>query len=104
MLIYSIIEGCTTLTALCASLHSVDAVKKGLMPISKAQLSVVNESRDYRVFVWIFYELLCIILHKHHALSKLCKELFLMGIDECTKHRALSKVLQYLLIQLAQYP
>jgi len=81
LLIYPIIEDCVTLTALCASLQSTDAVKRGLISISKAQLSVVNESRDYRVFVWIFCELLYTIIHKHHALSKLCKELTLMGID-----------------------
>ena len=33
------------------------------------------------MFVWIFCELLYLIIHKHHALSKLCKELTLMGID-----------------------
>jgi hypothetical protein len=81
LLVYSIVEDCVTLTALCDSLQSRDAEKKGLITISKTQLSVVNERRDYRVFVWIFYELLNIIIHRHHALSRLCKELCLMGID-----------------------
>jgi len=71
LLIYSIIYDCVTLTALCDSLQSRDAEKNGLISISKAQLSVVNENRDYRVFVWIFYELLYSIIHKHHALSKI---------------------------------
>lgn len=33
------------------------------------------------MFVWIFYELLYLITHRHHVLSNLCKELDLMGID-----------------------
>jgi hypothetical protein len=56
-------------------LRALGTEKKGLISISKGQLSVVNESRDYRVFVWIFYELLYLILHKHHALSKICGSL-----------------------------
>jgi hypothetical protein len=81
LMLHFILEDCETLTALCQSLHSSNAKRKGLVSISKGQLSVVNESRDYRVFVWIFYELLYLILHKHHALSKVCKELTLIGID-----------------------
>jgi putative transposase len=81
LLVYSIVEDCVTLSALCDSLQSGEAEKKGLISISKAQLSVVNESRDYRVFVWIFYELLNLITHRHHALSRLYGELSLMGID-----------------------
>lgn len=81
LLIYSIIYDRVTLTALCDSLQSKDAEKNGLISISKAQLSVVNENRDYRVFVWIFYELLYSIIHKYHALSKIYDELDLMGID-----------------------
>jgi len=81
LLVYSIVEDCVTLSALCDSLQSGEAAKKGLITISKAQLSVVNERRDYRVSVWIFYELLNIIIHRHHALSRLYKEFDLMGID-----------------------
>jgi hypothetical protein len=35
LLIDSIIEDCTTLTALCESLHSVDAKRKGLISIAR---------------------------------------------------------------------
>lgn len=33
------------------------------------------------MFVWIFYELLYTILHKHHVFSEIYKEFSLMGID-----------------------
>lgn len=80
-MIHFIIEDCVSLTQLCVSLKGKDAKFCGLEPVSKGQLSTVNKSRDYRVFVWIYYELLYKIIHKHHALQRICKDLLVAGID-----------------------
>lgn len=81
LLVYPIVANCITLTAFCDSLQSEETEKKGLITISKTRLSVVNESKDYSVFVWTFYELLYLIAHRHNAPSRVCKEFCLMGID-----------------------
>ena len=80
-MIHFIIEECVSLTQLCVSLKGKDAKLHGLEPISKGQLSTVNRNRDYRVFVWIYYELLYKIIHKHHALQRICKDFLIAGID-----------------------
>ncbi|MDI6642350.1 MAG: transposase, partial [Elusimicrobiota bacterium] len=80
-MIHFVIEECVSLTQLCVSLKGKDARFRGLEPISKGQLSTVNKTRDYRVFVWIYYELLYKIIHKHHALQRICKDLLIAGID-----------------------
>ncbi len=80
-MIHFIIEECISLTQLCVSLKGKDAKSCGLEPVSKGQLSTVNKNRDYRVFVWIYYELLYKIIHKHHALQQICKDLLIAGID-----------------------
>ena len=80
-MIHFVIEECISLTQLCVSLKGKDAKFHGLEPVSKGQLSTVNRNRDYRVFVWIFYELLYKIIHKHHALQRICKDLLIAGID-----------------------
>jgi hypothetical protein len=80
-MIHFVIEECISLTQLCVSLKGKDAKLHGLEPVSKGQLSTVNKNRDYRVFVWIYYELLYKIIHKHHALQRICKDLLIAGID-----------------------
>lgn len=73
--------------ACCTTLNEVSAltkVDKHLTPISSSQLSVVNRTRDYRIFVWIFSELLDQAVRKRHALKQICKELTLLGIDSTT--------------------
>jgi len=51
-----------------------------LIEISKSQLSKVNKTRDYRVFVWAFYELVDLIWRdrKHWRMKR---DLKVLGID-----------------------
>lgn len=72
---------CETLGELSAFLKGKIARACGLEEISKSQLSVVNKNRDYRAFVWIFCELLYQIIHRHHALQRVSKELLIAGVD-----------------------
>lgn len=72
---------CETLGELSESLKGKNARVCGLVEISKSQLSVVNKNRDYRAFVWIFCELLYQIIHRHHALQRVSKELLIAGVD-----------------------
>ena len=44
----------------------------------------MNKTRDYRIFVLIFSELLNQTVWKRHALKQICKELIILGIDTTT--------------------
>lgn len=57
-MIWHAIADCERLRELCRSLKEEIPKKYGLIEISQSQLSKVNKTRDYRVFVWIAYELL----------------------------------------------
>lgn len=80
IMIWGTIEDIDKLRELCAGLKGKYAKKEGLKEISTSQLSKVNKSRDYRVFVWIFNDLIQ-SLKKHHKLWRIKKELKILGFD-----------------------
>ena len=80
VMLWYVIGDCITLTELSDSLKGILPKKYGLIEISKSQLSKVNKSRDYRAFVWAFYELIDRIWRdrKHW---KMKRDLRILGID-----------------------
>lgn len=80
IMIWGTIEDIEKLRELCAGLKGKSAKKEGLIEISSSQLSKVNRSRDYRVFVWIFNDLIQ-SLKKHHKLWRFKRKLKLLGFD-----------------------
>ena len=51
-----------------------------MIKISKSQLSKVNKNRDYRAFIWTFYELIDLIW-KDRKHWKMKRGLKVLGID-----------------------
>jgi len=80
LIIWSAIKDCEKLRELSDGSKGIDAKKDGLIQISSSQLSKVNKTRDYRVFVLTFYELIY-GMRKYHILWRFRKELKLLGID-----------------------
>ena len=80
IMIWGTIEDIEKLRELGAGLKGKDAKKEGLVEISTSQLSKVNKSRDYRVFVWIFNDLIQ-SLKKHRKLWRFKNELKILGFD-----------------------
>ena len=80
LMIWSVIKDCEKLRELSDGSKGIDAKKDGLTQISSSQLSKVNKTRDYRVFVLLFYELIY-SMRKYHILWRFRKELKLLGID-----------------------
>jgi hypothetical protein len=58
IMLWHVIGDCTTLTELSDSLRGILPERYRLIEVSKSQLSKVNKKRDYRAFVWAFYELI----------------------------------------------
>lgn len=81
LMVHQVIEDKETLTELCMSTKSKVARARELVSISKPQLSTVNNTWDYRMFVWVFYELVYRATRKYHSLDKVKKGLRLMGLD-----------------------
>lgn len=80
IMIWGTIEDIEKLRELGAGLKGKDAKKEGLVEISTSQLSKVNRSRDYRIFVWIFNDLIQSLI-KHHSLWRFKNELKILGFD-----------------------
>jgi hypothetical protein len=80
MMVWSSIKDCEKLRELSDALKGVDAKKDGLVQISSSQLSKVNKTRDYRISVLTFYELIY-SMRKYHILWKFKRELKILGID-----------------------
>ena len=80
VMLWYVIGDCITLTELSDSLKGILPERYHLVEISKSQLSKVNKSRDYRTFVWAFYELIDQIWRdrKHW---KMKRDLKILGID-----------------------
>jgi hypothetical protein len=79
-MLWHVIGDCTTLTELSESLKGILPERYHLIEISKSQLSKVNKSRDYRAFVWAFYELIDLIW-KDRKHWKMKRNLKVLGID-----------------------
>jgi hypothetical protein len=75
------IENCQSLREVSKSTKNRDAKKKGIVDISHNRLCEVNKNRDYRAFVWIFYELVRLAIHRYHALGRVKETLKIVGID-----------------------
>lgn len=80
MMMWSVIKDCEKLGEFTGALKGDEAKKDGLIQISSSQLSKVNTTRDYRVFVLLFYELIY-SMRKYHILWKFRREFRLLGID-----------------------
>jgi hypothetical protein len=80
MMVWSSIKDCDKLRELSDALKGADAKKDGLIQISSSQLSKVNKTRDYRISVLTFYELIY-SMRKYHILWKFKRELKILGID-----------------------
>ncbi len=80
IMIWGTIEDIEKLRELCVGLKGKDAKKQGLVKISSSQLSKVNRSRNYRVFVWVFTDLIKSI-KKHHKLWRFKRQLKILGLD-----------------------
>ena len=80
LIIWSAIKDCEKLRELSDALKGADARKDGLIQISSSQLSKVNKTRDYRIFVLTFYELVY-SMRKYHILWKFKKAFKILGID-----------------------
>ncbi len=80
LIIWSAIKDCEKLRELSDALKGADARKDGLIQISSSQLSKVNKTRDYRIFVLTFYELVY-SMRKYHILWKFRKVFKILGID-----------------------
>ena len=80
IMIWGTIEDIEKLRELCVGLKGKDAKKQGLVKISSSQLSKVNRSRNYRVFVWVFTDLIKSI-KKHHKLWRFKRKLKILGFD-----------------------
>lgn len=80
IMIWGTIEDIEKLRELCAGLKGKGAKKEKLIEISTSQLSKVHRSRDYRVFVWVFTDLIK-STKKHHKLWRFKRELKLLGLD-----------------------
>jgi hypothetical protein len=79
-MLWHVIGDCTTLTELSDSLKGILPERYRLIEVSKSQLSKVNKKRDYRAFVWAFYELIDRIWRdrKHWRMKR---DLKVLGID-----------------------
>jgi hypothetical protein len=84
IMLWHVIGDCTTLTELSESLKGILPERYELIEISKSQLSKVNKKRDYRAFVWAFYELIDRIWkdRKHWMLKRGLK---VLGLDSIFK-------------------
>jgi hypothetical protein len=80
MMVWSSIKDCDKLRELSDALKGVDARKDGLIQISSSQLSKVNKTRDYRISVLTFYELIY-SMRKYHILWRFKRELKILGVD-----------------------
>lgn len=80
LIIWSAIKDCEKLRELSDALKGADGRKDGLIQISSSQLSKVNKTRDYRIFVLTFYELVY-SMRKYHILWKFKKAFKILGID-----------------------
>ena len=80
LIIWSAIKDCEKLRELSDALKGADARKDGLIQIRSSQLSKVNKTRDYRIFVLTFYELVY-SMRKYHILWKFKKAFKILGID-----------------------
>ena len=80
IMLWYVIGDCITLTELSDSLKGILPERYHLIEISKSQLSKVNKKRDYRAFVWAFYELIDRIWRdrKHWKMKRGLK---VLGID-----------------------
>jgi len=58
IMLWYVIGDCITRVKLSDSLKGILSERYKLIEISKSQLSKVNKKRDYRAFVWAFYELI----------------------------------------------
>lgn len=81
IMVHHAIEDKETLTELSLSTKDKIAKERRLVEISKAQLSTVHSNWDYRMYVWILYELVYQAIRKYHALDRVRKGLGLLGID-----------------------
>lgn len=80
MMVWSSIKDCEKLRELSDALKGADAKKDGLVQISSSRLSKVNKTRDYRISVLTFYELIY-SMRKYHILWKFKRKLKILGID-----------------------
>ena len=73
IMLWHVIGDCITLTELSDSLKGILSERYKLIEISKSQLSKVNKNRDYRAFVWAFYELIDLIWRdrKHWRMKRI---------------------------------
>ena len=80
IMLWYVIGDCITLTELSDSLKGILSERYKLIEISKSQLSKVNKKRDYRAFVWAFYELIDLIWRdrKHWRMKRGLK---IIGLD-----------------------
>ena len=80
IMLWYVIGDCITLTELSDSLRGILPKRYRLIEISKSQLSKVNKKRDYRAFVWAFYEIIDRIWRdrKHWRMKRGLK---VLGID-----------------------
>ena len=58
ILLWYAVGDCITRVELSDSLKGILPERYHLVEISKSQLSKVNKKKDYRAFVWAFYELI----------------------------------------------
>ena len=80
-MINQVVEECNSLRDVSRSTKNTAAKEKGLVEISHNRMSEVNRERDYRAFVWIFYELAHIAIRQYHLMSKIKETFRIIGID-----------------------
>ncbi|RZN65861.1 MAG: hypothetical protein EF807_09035 [Candidatus Methanolliviera hydrocarbonicum] len=80
IMLWYVIGDCITRVELSDSLKGILPERYHLIEISKSQLSKVNKNRDYRAFVWAFYELIDLIW-KDRKHWKMKRGLKVLGID-----------------------
>ena len=80
IMLWYAVGDCITRVELSESLKGILSERYKLIEISKSQLSKVNKNRDYRAFVWAFYELVDLIWKdRRHWMLK--RDLKVLGID-----------------------
>jgi len=88
IMLWHVIGNCITRVELSDSLKEILPKRYRLIEISKSQLSKVNKNRDYRAFVWAFYELIEIWRDRRRWILK-------RGLKDLSSSRRSLPIVQY---------